>query len=179
MCRLRTPRASSLRVQKRKADAATNGGMAGRRPAPPSIYNTSLTAASLAVFFATSALAQSFHPEIPKAWDNKAVAGLELPLAQRDRSPRYMSAAEPVATFLLCIRTTNSLQRRASKYPTIFANRTTFWMSVLEPIPISRSKRAEAPDSTKSPRCEASGSGMLSAMKGKRRRSKNGSIRPA
>ena len=38
--------------------------------------------------------AQEFHPDIPRAWDDKAVDGLEVPLAQRDRSPRYMSAAE-------------------------------------------------------------------------------------
>jgi hypothetical protein len=38
--------------------------------------------------------AQSFHPDIPKAWDDAEVARFEMPLAQRDRSPRYMSAAE-------------------------------------------------------------------------------------
>ena len=38
--------------------------------------------------------AQEFHPDIPRAWDDKAVHGLEVPLAQRDRSPRYMSAEE-------------------------------------------------------------------------------------
>ncbi len=37
---------------------------------------------------------QDFHPDIPKAWEDKAVEGLEVPLAQRDRSPRYMSAEE-------------------------------------------------------------------------------------
>ena len=38
--------------------------------------------------------AQEFHPDIPRAWDDKAVERLEVPLAQRDRSPRYMSAEE-------------------------------------------------------------------------------------
>jgi mono/diheme cytochrome c family protein len=38
--------------------------------------------------------AQEFHPDIPKAWDDKAVEALEVPLAQRDRSPRYPNAAE-------------------------------------------------------------------------------------
>jgi len=38
--------------------------------------------------------AQSFHADIPKAWDDAEVARFEMPLAQRDRSPRYMSAAE-------------------------------------------------------------------------------------
>src|SRR5581483_9993300 len=38
--------------------------------------------------------AQEFHPDIPRAWDDKAVEGLEVPLAQHDRSPRYMSAEE-------------------------------------------------------------------------------------
>lgn len=36
----------------------------------------------------------AFRPNIPRAWDDKAVEGLEVPLAQRDRSPRYMSAVE-------------------------------------------------------------------------------------
>ncbi len=35
-----------------------------------------------------------FHPNIPKAWDDKEVESMELPLAQRDRSPRYMTSAE-------------------------------------------------------------------------------------
>jgi hypothetical protein len=38
--------------------------------------------------------AQNFHPDIPKAWDDKEVAGFELPLAQRDRSPQYMTSEE-------------------------------------------------------------------------------------
>ena len=38
--------------------------------------------------------AQEFHLDIPRAWDDKEVARLEVPLAQRDRSPRYMSAEE-------------------------------------------------------------------------------------
>ena len=45
--------------------------------------------------------------------------------------------------------------------------------------PISRSKRAGVPDSTKSPLCEGSGSGTLWGMKAKRRRLKNGSTAPA
>lgn len=36
----------------------------------------------------------AFTPNIPRAWDDKAIKGLEVPLAQRDRSPRYMSAEE-------------------------------------------------------------------------------------
>ncbi len=40
------------------------------------------------------AMAQAFHPEIPRAWDDREVAGFELPLAQPDRSPRYLSATE-------------------------------------------------------------------------------------
>lgn len=38
--------------------------------------------------------AQPFRPEIPKAWDDREVASFEVPLAQPDRSPRYLSAAE-------------------------------------------------------------------------------------
>lgn len=43
---------------------------------------------------ALSCAAQNFHPDIPKAWDDKAVEGFELPLVQRDRSPRHMTADE-------------------------------------------------------------------------------------
>jgi hypothetical protein len=43
---------------------------------------------------AVSAAAQDFHPDIPRAWDAKEVERFELPLAQRDRTPRYMSAEE-------------------------------------------------------------------------------------
>jgi len=53
----------------------------------------------LALVFAILALvcpsrAQEFHPNIPKAWDDKEVESFEVPLAQRDRSPRYMSSEE-------------------------------------------------------------------------------------
>ena len=37
---------------------------------------------------------KAFHPDIPKAWDDRAVESMEVPLAQRDRSPRYMTSAE-------------------------------------------------------------------------------------
>src|SRR5271163_4900753 len=40
------------------------------------------------------AAAQTFQPEIPRAWDDKEVQLLEVPLAQRDRSPRYMTAEQ-------------------------------------------------------------------------------------
>ena len=36
----------------------------------------------------------TFHPDIPKVWDDRAVETMEVPLAQRDRSPRYMTSAE-------------------------------------------------------------------------------------
>ena len=35
-----------------------------------------------------TANAQEFHPDIPRAWDNKEVQGFELPLARREHSPR-------------------------------------------------------------------------------------------
>jgi hypothetical protein len=35
-----------------------------------------------------------FRPDIPKVWDDQAVATMEVPLVQRDRSPRYISSAE-------------------------------------------------------------------------------------
>jgi hypothetical protein len=43
---------------------------------------------------ACSSSAQEFHPDIPRVWDNSAVKDFELPLIQRDRSPRYMTADE-------------------------------------------------------------------------------------
>lgn len=44
--------------------------------------------------FAAVAAAQTFHPDIPRAWDDKEVAQFEGPLAQRDRSPRYLSSEQ-------------------------------------------------------------------------------------
>src|SRR5262252_8446598 len=38
--------------------------------------------------------AQEFRPSIPRAWDDRESAAFELPLAQADRSPRYLSAKE-------------------------------------------------------------------------------------
>jgi hypothetical protein len=39
-------------------------------------------------------VAQSFTPEIPKAWADKDVAGFEVPLNHPERSPRYMTEKE-------------------------------------------------------------------------------------
>jgi hypothetical protein len=36
----------------------------------------------------------AFHPDIPRAWDDQAVASMEVPLAERDRSPKYMTSTE-------------------------------------------------------------------------------------
>jgi hypothetical protein len=43
---------------------------------------------------ACSSSAQEFRPEIPRVWEDAAVKDVELPLAQRGRSPRYMTADE-------------------------------------------------------------------------------------
>ena len=43
---------------------------------------------------ACSSPAQEFHPDIPRVWDHSAVKDFELPLARRERSPRYMTAEE-------------------------------------------------------------------------------------
>jgi len=56
-----------------------------------------LAAAAVATFAwldSTSAIAQTFKPEVPLAWDDRAVETFELPLAQADRSPRYPSSQE-------------------------------------------------------------------------------------
>ncbi len=37
---------------------------------------------------------QTFRPEIPKVWDEHELERFEVPLAQRDRSPRYMTPEE-------------------------------------------------------------------------------------
>lgn len=57
---------------------------------------TTRTHLIMASLFATAAscLAQDFRPSIPKAWDDKEVEGFEVPLAQRDRSPRHLSSEE-------------------------------------------------------------------------------------
>ena len=39
-------------------------------------------------------VAQTFKPDIPQAWNDKDVEGFEVPLAQRDRSPRYLTAEQ-------------------------------------------------------------------------------------
>jgi hypothetical protein len=41
-----------------------------------------------------SITAQSFHPEIPRSWDDREVETFEVPLAQADRSPRYMTSTD-------------------------------------------------------------------------------------
>ena len=40
------------------------------------------------VALACSSSAQDFHPDIPRVWDDNAIKDFEVPLAQRDRSPR-------------------------------------------------------------------------------------------
>jgi hypothetical protein len=63
----------------------------------PRMSSMSLSAYALAVMIltiATTGAAQQFHPRVPRAWDDKEVATLDVPLAQRDRSPRYMTAEE-------------------------------------------------------------------------------------
>jgi hypothetical protein len=52
----------------------------------------------LVVVAAAYALTQAFHPDIPRAWTDRDVAGFEIPLAQPDRSPRYLPAAEYYAS---------------------------------------------------------------------------------
>jgi hypothetical protein len=43
---------------------------------------------------AGAGVAQTFHPDIPRAWDDKEVERFEVPLAQRDRSARYLTGQE-------------------------------------------------------------------------------------
>ena len=40
------------------------------------------------------AAAQTFRPDIPRAWDDGEVEAFQVPLAQRDRSPRFLNSSE-------------------------------------------------------------------------------------
>jgi len=58
------------------------------------MLRTARTFAITMLVLARSAPAQEFHPNIPRVWDDGAVKDFELPLVQRNRSPRYMTADE-------------------------------------------------------------------------------------
>jgi hypothetical protein len=57
---------------------------------------------SVGLFMALSAkkllagdnVAPTFHPDIPRAWDDHEIGAFQVPLVQRDRSPQYLSAQE-------------------------------------------------------------------------------------
>ena len=55
---------------------------------------TSHVIAVMTIIIARISAAQTFAPEIPKAWADKDVAGFEVPLTDPDRSPRYMTEKE-------------------------------------------------------------------------------------
>jgi hypothetical protein len=69
---------------------------------------TIIRAACTMLAFCDTIGAQNFRPDIPKAWDDAGVARFETPLAQRDRSPRYLSAKDyyalKFARFIALIR---------------------------------------------------------------------------
>jgi hypothetical protein len=44
--------------------------------------------------FAAVVSGQTFHPDIPRTWDDREVAAFQIPLAQRDRSPRYLTSKQ-------------------------------------------------------------------------------------
>ena len=46
------------------------------------------------LFVAAVCVAQTFHPDIPRAWNDEDVARFQVPLAQRDRTPRYLTSEE-------------------------------------------------------------------------------------
>ncbi len=46
------------------------------------------------ILITTFCSGQTFHPSIPKAWDDSETKSFEVPLAQADRSPRYISSKE-------------------------------------------------------------------------------------
>src|SRR5919204_1034653 len=43
---------------------------------------------------AAVSFSQTTQPEIPTPWDDRQVASFEVPLAQPDRSPRYLNQAD-------------------------------------------------------------------------------------
>lgn len=53
----------------------------------------SIAAVAILLLPGTS-LAQTFQPDIPRAWNDEDVESFELPLIQPDRSPRYMTERE-------------------------------------------------------------------------------------
>jgi hypothetical protein len=53
-----------------------------------------ISLASTLLALALVGTAQTFTPNIPKAWDDREVGRFELPLVQRDRSPRYMTSQD-------------------------------------------------------------------------------------
>jgi len=71
---------------------------------------------------------QSFRPEIPKVWDDEAVERFELPLAQRDRSPRHLSSTEYYALKVRSIYKTYPMYE-AGKEPAGYLD----WLKQQEP----------------------------------------------
>src|SRR5262249_1832885 len=63
-------------------------------PFPGGSMNRTAVASCLLLALAVGAQSQSFRPQIPRAWDDREVAAFQVPLAQRDRSPQYMSSKE-------------------------------------------------------------------------------------
>ena len=61
---------------------------------PGNNMRTTRIVAGTVLALTSNAFPQKSSSEIPSVWDDKEVARFELPLAQRDRSPRYMTAAE-------------------------------------------------------------------------------------
>src|SRR6516225_10239171 len=49
---------------------------------------------ALCLFSAVVVSGQAFHPDIPRTWEDREVAAFQVPLAQRDRSPRYLTSQE-------------------------------------------------------------------------------------
>jgi hypothetical protein len=54
----------------------------------------SIRVLTAALLHCSLVIGQSFRPEIPRSWDDREVQSFELPLAQADRSPRYMTSSE-------------------------------------------------------------------------------------
>jgi hypothetical protein len=56
--------------------------------------NRTAVAWCLLLALAAGAQSQSFRPDIPRAWDDREVTAFQVPLAQRDRSPQFMTSKE-------------------------------------------------------------------------------------
>jgi hypothetical protein len=92
-CKIHWGRSLPVAAPKRQFVLSAYGAGTVRERPIESILRRKVIGCALLAIAGTGA-AQTFHPDIPRAWDDKEVARFEVPLAQRDRSPLYLTAEE-------------------------------------------------------------------------------------